>query len=150
MTWSRLAEGWTRDHWRSLLAVVVLWKKEFRGQNFLRGQGCSRVGRMPKLCLALGWRQNFLSFALLQQWRYKWYIPLCGGSCSIEKSEMLPPDKAFYECWKPVQREQRRLLFSQWVEPRERRGAPSWLQTRKPPRKKNLKLKKRKYSEDVV
>lgn len=35
----QLAEGWTRDHWRSLLAAVVLCKKEAGGQNFLRGQG---------------------------------------------------------------------------------------------------------------
>lgn len=95
------------------------WREE---QLEVKGSG---VGRMPKLCFALkeGWRQNFLSFALLQQWRY---IPVCGVSCSIGKSEMLLPDKPFYECWKPVQREQRRLLFfSQWVEPRERRGAPA-------------------------
>lgn len=45
--------------------------------------------------------------------------------CSMEKYELLLPDKPSYRCWKPVQREQRRLLFSEWVEPGERGEAPS-------------------------
>lgn len=70
----------------------LLWscgRKRLEGKTSWEVKG-SRVGRMPELCLALkeGWRQNFLSFALLQQWRY---ISVCGVSCSIEKSEMLLP-----------------------------------------------------------
>lgn len=74
-------------------------------------------------CFERGLEAEFFQFCSPSQWRY---IPVCGVSCSIEKSEMLLPDKPFCTCWKPVQREQRRLLFfSQWVKPRERREAPA-------------------------
>lgn len=80
-------------------------------------------------CLVLkeDWGEHFLSFSSSLAVKITAYQRTVGTAyCSMEKYEMLLPDKPSYKCWKPVQREQRRLLFSsQWVEPRERREAPS-------------------------
>lgn len=63
------------------------------------------------LGLKEGWKRAFSKF---------WFsfssedtcISVYGVCCSMEEYEMLLPDKPSYKCWKPVQREQRRLLFS--------------------------------------